>query len=101
MFTLFAKLRVMVGALPTWLAALTAVLTVVGTEIVPLLPGGWPVQAGGWVVVALAVLRTAGEVVARVTTVLPEQRGVLSPAGTRVETVTVHEVSDSGALSGP
>lgn len=101
MSSLFAKLRVVLAALPTWLAAASAVLTVLGTEVVPLLPGGWAVQAAGWVAVALAWLSAAAAVVARVTTVLPDQRGVLNDPGTRVETHTVFAPDAPAVHSGP
>jgi hypothetical protein len=80
MSDLVAKLRVLLTALPTWLAAATAVLTVVSIHVVPNLPGGLPVEVGGWVATGLAIVRTVGEVVARLTPVEPEDRGVL-PTG--------------------
>jgi hypothetical protein len=77
MSDLLRKLAVVLGALPGWLAALTALLTVFAAEVVPQIPGPWGVRAAALVASALAVLRAAGEVVARVTPVRPSERGVL------------------------
>lgn len=75
MSDLLRKLGVVLTSLPGWLAAATAVLTIVATEVVPLLPANWPVA--GWVATALALLAAAGAVVARLTPVEPSERGVL------------------------
>lgn len=72
-----AKVRVVLTALPTWLAAATAVLTVVLFQVVPLLPDNIAVRAAAILTAALAVLRAAGEAVARLTPVKPDARGVL------------------------
>lgn len=74
-----AKLRVLVGAWPAWAAMITLLLGVAGDEIVPRLPGGWPVQVGGWIAGALVFVGVVSAVVARVTPVLfPQNRGLLA-----------------------
>jgi hypothetical protein len=77
MSDLLRKLGVVLGALPGWLAAATAVLTYLAVEVVPHIPGPWGVRAAAALAAGLAVLRAAGEVVARVTPVAPQDRGVL------------------------
>lgn len=72
------KAMVLLSAWPTLAASLTAVLAVVGTELVPKLPGDWPVKAAAWVAAALAVITVVSSAVARVTPILhPSEKGLL------------------------
>jgi hypothetical protein len=71
------KLQVVLTALPGWLAAATAVLTVFATEVIPNIDGPWGVRLAALVATALAVLTLAGQVVARVTPVAAADRGIL------------------------
>jgi hypothetical protein len=89
--TWLTKARVVLVALPTILAVATGLAVYIGTEVVPDLPDPWGIRAAAIVAAVLTFLRVAGEFVARLTTVLPAQRGVLNPEGTRVETHTVIE----------
>jgi len=75
-----AKVGVLLRAVPAWGAAAVAVLTVVGQNVVPLLPGPWAVRATGYVATALAAVATVVSVVSRVTPILyPSQKGLLRP----------------------
>lgn len=74
------KAMVLIGAWPTLAASLTAVLVAVGTEIVPKLPGDWPVKAAAWIAVALGIITAVSAAVARVTPILNERdKGLLAP----------------------
>jgi hypothetical protein len=73
-----AKAMVLLSAWPTLAASLTAVLAVVGSELVPKLPGDWPVKAAAWVAAALAMIGVVSAAVARVTPILhPSEKGLL------------------------
>lgn len=61
------RVRVLLGALPTYLAAATAVLTVVAVEVVPLLPEDLGLQVAGWVAAVLGVIGSVVLVVQRLT----------------------------------
>jgi hypothetical protein len=77
-----AKLKVLLGAWPTWAAIVTATLGAFGDEIVPLLPDHWAVQIGGFVATVLAGVAAVSAAVARVTPILfPEQKGLLRRDG--------------------
>jgi len=77
-----AKARVLVKAWPAWAAAITALLGVVATTLVPLLPGGWQAQAAGYVAAAVAAVASVSAAVARVTPVVdPDQKGLLPRRG--------------------
>lgn len=77
------KVGVLLAAVPAWGAAVQSALTVVATEVVPLLPGDWQVQAAAWVAVALGWVVTIVKVVSRVTPVAPAARGLLPTAAPR------------------
>lgn len=74
-----AEWRVILRALPSYLAVASLVLTVVATEVVPMLPDHVAVRLGGWVAVALAWVATISNVVARLTPAEPESYGLLPP----------------------
>lgn len=72
------KAMVLLSAWPTIAASLTAVLAVVGTELVPQLPGDWPVKAAAWVAAAVGMIAVISAAVARVTPILhPSDKGLL------------------------
>jgi hypothetical protein len=75
--TLWAKVKVVLGAAPFWGAAAVGLLTSVQLEVVPLLPGPWQVRAGAAIATALAIVGAIVRTVARVTPVPPAQRGLL------------------------
>lgn len=76
-----AKARVVVASWPARAAAGTAVLTVISIEVVPLLPGPWAVQVGGWITTMLGAIAVVSAAVARLTPILfPEDKGILPPA---------------------
>lgn len=77
-----AKVAVVVRAVPAWGQAASVALTAIGTQVVPLLPGPWQVQAGGYVVVALGVVQSIVSVVARVYPIMfPDEKGLLPAVG--------------------
>lgn len=76
---IIAKIKVVLTALPTYLAIATLVLTVVAAELVPLLPENLAAQIGGYIVVALAVIAAIVRTISRLTPVPEDQRGLLPP----------------------
>lgn len=76
---LLARVRVLLGAAPTYLVALAAILTIVVDELAPFADD----PAIAWVVRILGVILTivgvAVAIVRRVTPVLPAERGLLPP----------------------
>lgn len=71
-----ARVRVVLTALPTYLTLLVAVLTIVSEELASLFPEGSQgvVQV---LVIVIAVVTSAINIIRRVTPVLPERRGLL------------------------
>jgi hypothetical protein len=80
------RLRVLLKAAPTWLAAVAAVLGVIAAEVVPNLPDNLAAKVGGVVAFGLSIVAAATAVVRRVTPVLPPERGILPPPAPKVET---------------
>lgn len=76
MSDLIARARVVVRAAPTWLTAVSVVLTAAAREISTVAPDGgedvvrWLVTAAAWLASAVAIIR-------RVTPVPAQERGVL------------------------
>ena len=68
---LWAKIRVLAGALSAKLAAAQAALVALAT-LVPFLPAAWQIKAVAGLVLTAAWVRTLAELVARVTPVPPE-----------------------------
>ncbi len=83
---LIAKARVVLTAAPTVLSIVTGLAVYIGAEVAPHLPEAWGARVTAAVAAVLVFLRVAAEIVARLTTVLPDQRGVLGP---QVETRVV------------
>ena len=86
---IWARIRVVLGAVPAWGAALTAVLSSLSTSVIPLLPVTWQVKAAAIVAAVVAGIATVVKVVARVTAVPPEAVSLVLPEGQqmRVELV--------------
>lgn len=76
MSDLIARARVVLRAAPTWLTAVSVVLTAAAREISTVAPDGgedvvrWLVTAAAWLASAVAIIR-------RVTPVPAQERGVL------------------------
>lgn len=73
------KIRVVLTALPTYLALATLVLTVIADEIIPLLPDNVAVQIAGYIAVALAWIAAIVRTISRLTPAPVEDRGLLPP----------------------
>jgi hypothetical protein len=74
---LITRARVVLTAAVTWLVAASAVVTIFAEEITEVLPDDWQGPFARTVVVVLAVLTAAVNIIRRVTPVLPAQRGLL------------------------
>jgi hypothetical protein len=75
-----AKARVVLTAVPTYGAAVIAVLTVIAVQVVPVLPIAVGVKVAAYVAAALGIVQTVVSVVSRVTPILfPEDKGLLKP----------------------
>jgi hypothetical protein len=74
-----AKVKIVLTAIPTYGAAAVAVLTVISTSVVPLLPVGVGVKVAAWIAAALGVIQAVVAVVKRVTPVEEADRGILPP----------------------
>lgn len=66
----YARVLVVLKAAPTWLVALSTVVTIVASEVDIPAVAEWSVKVVGWLGVAVAIIR-------RVTPVLPAERGLL------------------------
>lgn len=83
---LIARIKVLLGAMPTYLTVAGVVVMIVTTEIADAIPGEigtWAVKIGGYIGTVIAV---ATAIVRKVTPVLDSQTGLLGP---KVKTVTV------------
>lgn len=74
---LATKIKVILTALPTWLAASTLVLTVAAQELIPLLPDNWAAKTSALVVTLLAIIAAIVNTVRRLTPALPSTFGIL------------------------
>jgi hypothetical protein len=76
--TLPAKAKVLLKAWPTWAAVITGVVSVVAQDVIPHLPGDWPVKAAAYVAAGISILAAITAAVSRVTPILfPEEKGIL------------------------
>lgn len=76
--SLFDKVKVVLGAVPAWGAAVTGLLTAFTTEVVPRLPGEWQVSVAAYAAAALGVVAAVVKTVSSVTPVLyQEDKGLL------------------------
>jgi hypothetical protein len=81
-----AKARVVITALPTYLAAFITILTVMSTELVPLLPDAWAAKVAGYIAVSLLWVTGAITTIRRLTPADSSQFGLLpAPNGMRYE----------------
>lgn len=74
-----ARVRVLLGAAPTYLVAVGAVLTIIVGELAPYadVPAvEWVIRVGG---VLVTVVGVATSIVRRVEPVIPAERGLLPP----------------------
>ena len=78
---LYEKLRVLLGAIPTWGAAVQGVLVAFAAGIVPLLPVDVGVKVGAAVAAAIAWIAGMARVVSSVTPVPSAVRGLEMPDG--------------------
>lgn len=76
---LLDKLKVLIGAIPTWGAAVQGVFVAFAAGIVPLLPLDVGVKVGAAVAAAIAWIAGVVKVVSSVTPVAPSERGLLPP----------------------
>lgn len=74
------KIKVVLTALPSYLAVATAVLTVVAAELVPLLPENIAAQVAGYIAVALAWIAAIVRTISKLTPATPGTEGLLPPA---------------------
>ena len=77
-FTKFVEgAKVVLKAAPLWISAALAFVTLVVTDVVPLLPDAWQGNVLSVTGTVIAVLTAALTIVRRVTPVEPDQRGIL------------------------
>ena len=88
---IWTRIKIVLRAAPTWLATASLVLTVVGVELLPLLPENVAVQAAGFITVALAWIAAIVRVIQRVMPAPPEVAGTLVPS--ERYTVKVHPLN--------
>lgn len=79
MSTVLARLRVLLGAVPTYLAAAGVIVAILADEIGKLAPGGWQDNAVQILGVLAGIIAAATAIVRRVMPVAPNQRGLLVP----------------------
>lgn len=91
-----AKVKALLAAVPYWGAVATSVLTVVGTEVVPLLPENIGVRVAAVVALALGWVATIVRVVSRVTPVPSDARGLLIPPGRELNVDVDYDGGRSG-----
>jgi hypothetical protein len=78
MRNLLRKLKVLLKAAPTYGAIAVALLTVVSTSVVPVLPVAIGIKVAAWIAAALGIVQAVVSVVSRVTPILfPEDKGLL------------------------
>ena len=78
--TIRKKATVVMKALPTQLGVISVALTVVGYEIVPLLPEETAVQVGGYIATVVAALAAIVRTISRLTPADPVTFGLLPPS---------------------
>lgn len=74
---LWAKIKVIVGAAPTYLVVAAAVVPIVAEEVGNVLPAGAGAVVAQVAITLTGVLGAAIAIIRRVTPVLPSQRGIL------------------------
>jgi hypothetical protein len=76
----WAQVQVLLQAVPARAAAVVGVLTIIQTQVVPVLPGDWGVKVTAWIAGAVGIIGAIVRAVARVTPVEASERGVLPPS---------------------
>lgn len=79
MSKLIARIRVLLNAAPTYLAAAGVIIAVLADEVGKLAPTGWQDNAVQILGVLAGIVAAATAIVRRVTPVLPAERGLLVP----------------------
>lgn len=76
---MFARLKVLLSAVPTYLAAAGVIVAILADEIGKLAPSGWQDNAVQILGVLAGIIAAATAIVRRVMPVAPNQRGLLVP----------------------
>lgn len=97
--TFLARAKVVLTALLTWLIVLAVVLNSAAGTISDHAPQGWE-MATEWLARLAAIVGAAILALRNVTTVLPDQRGLLPEPGTQVITKTVPAGADVDPVYG-
>ena len=77
MNTTLARIRVVLNAAPTWIAAVSTILVIVADEVAAVLPAGQAEVVGAAVVRIVAWLGAAVAIIRRVRPVLDDEKGLL------------------------
>lgn len=81
MSDLLTRIRVVLTNLATWLTAAAAVVAIFAEEITEVLPEDWRGSVAQTVLIILAVIAAAVNIIRRVTPVIGEQQGLLPVPG--------------------
>lgn len=73
------KIKVVLRALPSYLAVASALLTLVATQLVPLLPPDLGLQVAAWCATAVAFIASVVATIKRLTPADPDTYGLLPP----------------------
>lgn len=92
------RIKVILTAAVTWLVVLATVLTIVAGELQD--QGGDFAPVVAWIARIITVIGVVVTIIRRVTPVLPQQRGLLPVAGTRVD-LSPHGMLVSGVPLSP
>lgn len=76
---LWDKVKVLLGAVPTYGAAAVGVLVALQSEVIPLLPENLALRAAAWVGTAAGIIGAVVAVVSRVKPAPAAERGLLPP----------------------
>ena len=95
---LWAKTKALLAAVPYWGAVATSILTVVGVEVVPLLPENVGVRVAAVVALALGWVATIVRVVARVTPVPLDARGLVVEPGDKLRVELARRDAGTSAI---
>lgn len=95
MHELVARARVVLRAAPTYLVALSTIVSIVAEEVAAVLPAGPATTVGVIAVRVVAVLAAAVAIIRRVTPVVDSQHGLL-PAPPAAPTLTPPPPTSTG-----
>lgn len=71
------RVGVVLKAAPTYLVALSTIITIFSEEIAAVLPDEWDLTVARWTTIAVGFLGAVVTIIRRVTPVLPQDRGLL------------------------